>query len=73
MAAREETEKAVKWFDNEKELWVMIVTRAKNSCAFSAGANLKEWLEVYSLPLVPGSQWLMVGIRKDYPWEAEIC
>jgi enoyl-CoA hydratase/carnithine racemase len=45
--ARAETEKAVKWFDAEKELWVMIVTGAKNSRAFSAGADLKEWLELY--------------------------
>jgi enoyl-CoA hydratase/carnithine racemase len=37
----------VKWFDSEKELWVMIATGAKNSRAFSAGADLKEWLELY--------------------------
>jgi len=41
-----EAEKAVSWFDNEKELWVMIVTGAKDSKAFSAGADLKEWLEL---------------------------
>jgi hypothetical protein len=44
---RVEAEKAVNWFDNEKELWVMIVTGAKGSKAFSAGADLKEWLELY--------------------------
>jgi enoyl-CoA hydratase/carnithine racemase len=37
----------VKWFDSEKELWVMIVTGAKSSRAFCAGADLKEWLELY--------------------------
>jgi hypothetical protein len=46
-AAREQTEKAIKWFDNEKELWVVIVTGARNSRAFSAGADLKEWLQLY--------------------------
>ena len=43
---RAEAEKAVSWFDNEKELWVMVVTGAKGSKAFSAGADLKEWLEL---------------------------
>jgi enoyl-CoA hydratase/carnithine racemase len=28
----------------------MIVTGAKNSRAFSAGADLKEWLELYISP-----------------------
>ena len=37
----------MKWYDNEPELWVMIVTGAKGSKAFSAGADLKEWLELY--------------------------
>ena len=41
-----ETEEAVKWFDGEKELWVMIVTGAKGSRAFSTGADLKELLEL---------------------------
>jgi hypothetical protein len=43
---RAEAEKAVNWFDNERELWVMVVTGAKGSKAFSAGADLKEWLEL---------------------------
>ena len=37
----------MKWFDSEKELWVMIVTGSKNSRGFCAGADLKEWLELY--------------------------
>jgi len=37
----------VKWFDNEKELWVMILTGAKDSRAFCAGADLKEWHQLF--------------------------
>ena len=54
----------MKWFDNEKELWVMIITGAKESRAFCAGADLKEWLELYFLafPLLPAlrSVWMSV-------------
>jgi len=37
----------VKWFDNEKELWVMILAGAKDSRAFCAGADLKEWHQLF--------------------------
>ena len=46
LAARQETENAVKWFDHEPDLWVLIVTGSPNSKAFCAGADLKEWLDL---------------------------
>ena len=43
----------MKWYDNEPELWVMIVTGANGSKAFSAGADLKEWLELQLYNPIP--------------------
>ena len=56
----------MKWFDSEKELWVMIVTGAKNSRAFCAGADLKEWLELY-IPLglpIPHFQLRLLSLHR---------
>jgi len=44
----------VKWFDNEKELWILILTGSLLSKAFCAGADLKEWLEMQQQGKVMG-------------------
>ena len=46
MAARKDTAEAVKWFDNDPDKWVLVVTGSPVSRAFCAGADLKEWLNL---------------------------